>query len=202
MIIPYVIEDSGQGERSMDIFTRLLRDRIIFLGRPIDDEVANAVIAQLLFLRMENAKKDIKIYINSAGGSINAALAILDTINLVGCDVITYCIGQAVSAATLILAAGTAGKRYGLPHARMMLHQPYGAVGGTAADIELQAAEVSKAKSISIDLLAGYTKQPREKIAQDIEREFWMGSSEAKAYGIVDHMAEPIKREKKVIAGV
>jgi ATP-dependent Clp protease protease subunit len=190
-LTPYVIEDTGRGERSMDIYSRLLKDRIIFIGTDIGDQVANVVVAQLLFLKMEDPKKDINLYINSNGGSITAGLAILDTMLFLGCDINTYCIGQVVSMAALLLAAGTKGKRFALPHSRIMLHQPYGGVGGTTEDIALQAREILELKKITSHLMAGFTGQSIAKILEDSERDFYMDPEAALKYGIVDHIAKP-----------
>lgn len=190
-LTPYVIEDTGRGERSMDIYSRLLKDRIIFIGTEIGDQVANVVVAQLLFLKMEDPKKDINLYINSPGGSITAGLAILDTMLFLGCDINTYCIGQAVSMAALLLAAGTKGKRFALPHSRIMLHQPYGGVGGTSEDIALQAKEILELKKITSGLMSRFTGQPIEKVLEDSERDFYMDPDSALKYGIVDHIAKP-----------
>jgi ATP-dependent Clp protease protease subunit len=190
-LTPYVIEDTGRGERSMDIFSRLLKDRIIFIGTEVGDQVANVVIAQLLFLKMEDPKKDISLYINSSGGNITSVLAIVDTMKFLGCDINTYCIGQAVSMCALLLAAGTKGKRYALPHSRIMLHQPYGGVGGTSADIDLQAREILNLKVITAKLMATFTGQTTEKVSDDSERDFYMDPEAALAYGIVDHIAKP-----------
>lgn len=190
-LTPYVIEDTGRGERSMDIFSRLLKDRIIFIGTDISDQVANVVVAQLLFLKMEDPKKDINLYINSGGGMITACLAILDTMHFLGCDINTYCIGQAVSMASLLLAAGTKGKRYALPHSRIMLHQPYGGVMGTSEDIALQAKEILELKKITSQLMSTFTGQPVSKILEDSERDFYMDPDAALKYGIVDHIAKP-----------
>jgi ATP-dependent Clp protease, protease subunit len=190
-LTPYVIEDTGRGERSMDIYSRLLKDRIIFIGTDITDQVANVVVAQLLFLKMEDPKKDISLYINSNGGQITAGLAILDTMQFLGCDINTYCIGQAASMAALLLAAGTKGKRYALPHSRIMIHQPYGGVGGTSADIELQAKEILELKKITNQLMSRFTGQTQERIHEDSERDFYMDPDAALRYGIVDHIARP-----------
>ncbi len=189
-LTPYVIEDTGRGERSMDIYSRLLKDRIIFIGTDITDAVANVVVAQLLFLKMEEPKKDIHMYINSAGGYITAGLAIYDTMRYLGCDVNTWCIGQAASMAALLLAAGTKGKRYILPNSRVMIHQPSGGVGGTAADMAVQAKEIIKLKSSLSALMADLTGQPLEKIVADSERDFFMSAKEATAYGLVDEVCE------------
>lgn len=190
-LTPYVIEDTGRGERSMDIYSRLLKDRIIFIGTEINDQVANVVVAQLLFLKMEDPKKDINLYINSPGGQITAGLAILDTMLFLGCDINTYCIGQAVSMAALLLAAGTKGKRFALPHSRIMMHQPYGGVGGTSEDIALQAKEILELKKITSSLMSRFSGQPVTKITEDSERDFYMDPDAALAYGIVDHIAKP-----------
>ncbi len=190
-LTPYVIEDTGRGERSMDIFSRLLKDRIIFLGTYITDEVANLVVAQLLFLKMEDAKKPINLYINSGGGSITAGFAILDTMLFMGCEINTYCIGQAVSVAALLLAAGTKGKRFALPHSRIMLHQPFGGVGGTSEDIALQAKEILVLKKMTSSLMARFTGKTIEKVTEDSERDFYMDPEVALQYGIVDQIAKP-----------
>ena len=190
-LTPYVIEDTGRGERSMDIYSRLLKDRIIFIGTDITDQVANVVVAQLLFLKMEDPKKDINLYINSEGGQITAGLAILDTMKFLGCDINTYCIGQAVSMAALLLSAGTKGKRFALPHSRIMLHQPYGGVGGSSEDIAIQAKEILELKKITSKLMSQYTGQPIEKVLEDSERNFYMYPEAALAYGLVDHIAKP-----------
>lgn len=190
-LTPYVIEDTGRGERSMDIYSRLLKDRIIFIGTDIDDHVANVVVAQLLFLKMEDPKKDIHIYINSMGGLITAGLAILDTLQWIGCDVNTYCIGQASSMGAMLLAVGTKGKRFSLPNSRIMIHQPSGGVGGTSADIALQAQEILILKKILHQILADKTGQTLEKVAKDSERDFFMSAEEAKAYGLIDVVVAP-----------
>jgi ATP-dependent Clp protease, protease subunit len=190
-LTPYVIEDTGRGERSMDIYSRLLKDRIIFIGTEISDPVANVVIAQLLFLKMEDPKKDINLYINSSGGHITSGLAILDTMQFLGCDVNTYCIGQAIAMAALLLAAGTKGKRYALPHSRVMLHQPYGGVMGTSEDIAVQAREILNLKKMTAGLLARFTGQSLEKIIEDSERDFYMDPESALSYGLIDHIARP-----------
>ncbi len=204
-LTPYVIEDTGRGERSMDIFSRLLKDRIIFIGTEISDHIANTVIAQLLFLKMEDPKKDISLYINSPGGQITAGLAILDTMRFLGCDINTYCIGQAVSMGALLLAAGTRGKRFALPNSRIMLHQPYGGVGGSSEDIARQAQEILEMKTATIRLLAEFTGQSEQKVETDSERDFYMSASQALAYGshgIVDQIAscKEIKKESKELA--
>ena len=195
-LTPYVIEDTGRGERSMDIYSRLLKDRIIFIGTDIHDQMANVVIAQLLFLRMENPKKDIDIYINSPGGYITSGLAIIDTMRFLGCQINTYCLGQAISVSALILSAGTKGKRHALPNSRIMLHQPYGGVGGSSEDIARQAKEILKQKQTIAKLLSEFTSQPIEKILEDSERDFYMSAEEALKYGIIDHIAKPTDNKK------
>lgn len=187
-LTPYVIEDTGRGERSMDIFSRLLQDRIIFIGTDITDHVANVVVAQLLFLRMEDPKKDVSIYINSMGGYITAGLAIYDVLKWLPCDVQTFCIGQASSMGALLLAAGTKGKRYALPNSRIMIRQPSGGVGGTSSEISIQAKEILHLKRRLNQILSDCTGQPIEKISIDADRDFFMGVDEAKAYGIIDEI--------------
>jgi len=190
-LTPYVIEDTGRGERSMDIYSRLLKDRIIFIGSQVDDQTANVVVAQLLFLRMEDPKKPINLYINCPGGMITSGLAIFDTIQYLGCEINTYCIGQAVSMGALLLSAGTKGKRYALPHSRIMLHQPFGGVGGSAADISLQAKEIIQMKKMNNKIFSETTGQSEEKIREDSERDFYMSAEEALAYGIIDEITTP-----------
>ena len=187
--IPYVIEDTGRGERAMDIYSRLLKDRIVFIGTEINDAVANTVIAQLLFLRAEDPKKDINIYINSPGGYISSGLAIYDTMKFMGYDINTYCLGQAASMGALLLSAGTKGKRFALPNSRIMIHQPSGGVGGTSADIELQAQEILIQKQICAQILSEMTGQPIEKILEDSDRDFFMDPVQALAYGLIDKVA-------------
>jgi ATP-dependent Clp protease protease subunit len=194
--IPYVIEDTGRGERAMDIYSRLLKDRIVFIGTEINDQVANTVIAQLLFLRAEDPKKDINVYINSPGGYITQGLAIYDTMKFMSYDINTYCLGQAASMAALLLAAGTKGKRYALPNSRMMIHQPSGGVTGTAADIHLITKEIGELKQILTRLLAAETGHPVDKILQDCERDYYLGPEAALAYGLIDKIAtQPQKPE-------
>ncbi len=187
-LTPYVIEDTGRGERSMDIFSRLLKDRIIFLGEDITDHVANIVVAQLLFLRMEDPKKDINIYINSNGGYISAGMAIFDVLKWLPCKINTYCIGQASSMGALLLAAGTKGCRFALPNARIMIHQPSGGIGGTAEDISIQAKEILYLKARLNQILSDCTGQNIETIAVDSERDFFMGPEEAIKYGLIDQI--------------
>jgi ATP-dependent Clp protease, protease subunit len=192
-LTPYVIEDTGRGERSMDIYSRLLKDRIIFIGTEINDQIANVVIAQLLFLKMEDPKKDISLYINSPGGQITSGLAIYDTMHFLDCDINTYCIGLAASMGALLLTAGTKGKRYALPNSRIMLHQPYGGVGGAAEDIKLQAKEILYLKKVLAEILAEKTGQKLEKILDECERDFYMSATEALEYGLIDKIAQPTR---------
>lgn len=190
-LTPYVIEDTGRGERSMDIFSRLLKDRVIFIGTDINDQVANVVVAQLLFLRMEDPKKDIHIYINSPGGYISAGLAIYDTMLYLPCDIATYCIGMAASMGALLLTAGTKGKRFALPNSRIMIHQPIGGIGGTSSDIALQAKEILIMKKRMAEIMGTCTGQTLEKILADSERDYYMSPEEAKAYGLIDEVVVP-----------
>jgi ATP-dependent Clp protease protease subunit len=192
-LTPIVIEKTGRGERSYDIWSRLLKDRIIFIGTPIDDYIANLVIAQLLFLQMENKSQDINIYINTPGGHVYAGMAIYDTMQFVHCDVATYCIGQASSMGALLLAAGTKGKRYSLPHSRIMMHQPSGGAQGTASDIRIQADEILYLKKTLTKLFAKHSGQPVEKVAKDGDRDHFMSAEEAKKYGLVDEVVESLK---------
>jgi ATP-dependent Clp protease protease subunit len=192
-LTPIVIEKTGRGERSYDIWSRLLKDRIIFIGTPIDDYIANLVIAQMLFLQMENKSQDINVYINTPGGYVMAGLAIYDTMQFVHCDVATYCIGQASSMGALLLAAGTKGKRYALPNARVMMHQPAGGAQGTAADIKIHADEILALKKVMNKLFAKHTSQSIEKIQRDGDRDYYMSAEEAKKYGIVDEVVESLK---------
>jgi len=186
--VPFVIEQTERGERSYDIYSRLLKERIIFLGLPIDDHVANLVIAQLLFLAAEDAKKDIYLYINSPGGSITAGMAILDTMNYVKPDMVTICLGLAASMAAVLLASGTRGKRQALPNSRIMIHQPLGGVEGQASDIEIHAREIIRLKENRNRILAELTGQPLEKINRDTDRNYFMSSAEALKYGIIDEI--------------
>jgi len=192
-LTPIVIEKTGRGERSYDIWSRLLKDRIIFVGTPIDDYIANLVIAQMLFLQMENKSQDINIYINTPGGHVYAGMAIYDTIQFVHCDVATYCIGQASSMGALLLAAGTKGKRYSLPHSRIMMHQPSGGAQGTAADIRIQADEILHLKKTLTKLFAKHSGQTVDKVAKDADRDHFMSAEEAKKYGLVDEVVESLK---------
>ncbi len=185
-LVPMVIETTGRGERAYDIYSRLLKDRIVFIGTPIDDLIANMIIAQILFLNMEDPDKDINIYINTPGGSVTAGLAIYDTMQFVKCNVATYCIGQAASMGAVLLAAGTKGKRYVLPNARVMIHQPWGGAQGTASDIHIQAKEILKLKEQLNKILAHHSGQPLDRIEKDADRDFFMSADEAKNYGLVD----------------
>ncbi|PAF43590.1 ATP-dependent Clp endopeptidase proteolytic subunit ClpP [Helicobacter sp. 11S02596-1] len=188
--IPYVIEKTGRGERSYDIYSRLLKDRIILLSGEINDAVASSIVAQLLFLEAEDPEKDINLYINSPGGVITSAFSIYDTMNYIRPDICTICIGQAASAGAFLLSCGTKGKRYSLPHSRIMIHQPLGGAQGQATDIEIQAKEILRLKSILNDIMAKNTSQTLKKIAQDTERDFFMSAKEAKEYGIIDKVIE------------
>jgi len=183
-----VVEQTGQGERGYDIYSRLLKDRIILLGTPVDDNVANVIVAQLLFLQSEDPKKDIDLYINSPGGSVTAGLAIYDTMKILTCGIKTYCLGQASSMGAVLLCAGSKGKRYSLPNARIMIHQPWGGAEGTAADIDIQAKEILRLRANLHRILASHTGQTLGKIAADTERDYFMSAEEAKEYGIVDHV--------------
>lgn len=187
-MVPIVIEQSGRGERAYDIFSRLLKDRIIFIGSVIDDTIANLVIAQLLFLEVEDPDKDISLYVNSAGGLVSSGLAIYDTIQYIKPDIATYCMGMAASMAALLLAAGTKGKRYALPHARVLIHQPMGGISGQAADIEIHAKEIVHLREQINGIFSRHTGQKVEKIAKDTDRNYWMSASDAQAYGIVDEV--------------
>ncbi len=187
-LIPIVVEQTSRGERAYDIYSRLLKDRIIFLGTAVDDVVANTVIAQLLFLEADDPDKDIYLYINSPGGIVTSGLAIYDTMNYIKCPVSTICIGQAASMGALLLAAGTKGKRFSLPHARIMIHQPAGGFQGQATDIEIHAREILKLKDTLNKILANHTGQPIEKIATDTDRDFFMSGEDAKQYGIIDEV--------------
>ena len=194
--IPYVVEQTGRGERSYDIYSRLLKDRIIFIGTAIDDQVANAVIAQLLFLQMEDPKKDIHIYINSPGGSVTAGLAIYDTMQFVTCDVTTYCLGMAASMGAVLLCAGTRGKRYALPNSDIMIHQVSGGAQGQASDVERTVEYMFKLKKRLIKILADHCGQPEEKVKNDSDRDYYMSAVDAKAYGLVDLVVESRKELK------
>jgi ATP-dependent Clp protease, protease subunit len=194
-IIPNVYERDGRTERAWDIYSRLLKDRIIFIGTPIYDEVANAVIAQLLFLQMEDGKKDVHIYVNSPGGSVTAGMAIYDTMNFLSCDVVTYCVGMAASMATVLLAAGTKGKRFALPNSRVMLHQPTGGATGQTSDISIAAREILRWRRVINETLSLKSGKAIEQIEKDSDRDFYMTAEEARNYGLVDHVVS--KPEKK-----
>jgi ATP-dependent Clp protease protease subunit len=196
-LVPMVVEQTGRGERGYDIYSRLLVDRIVFLGTPVDDMVANVIIAQLLFLQMTDPKKDIHLYINSPGGSVTAGLAIYDTMQFLTCDVNTYCIGQAASMGAVLLCAGAKGKRYALPNARIMVHQPWGGVQGQASDISIQAKEILRLKDRLNEILASHSGQGIEAITRDTDRDRFMSADEAKAYGLVD---EVVKSRKEIPA--
>jgi ATP-dependent Clp protease protease subunit len=189
-LVPVVVEQTSRGERSFDIYSRLLNERIVFLGTPLDDTVANLIMAQLLHLESEDPEKDIQLYINSPGGSVTALLAIYDTMQYIRPDVATICMGQAASAAAVLLAAGAKGKRYGLPHSRVLIHQPSGGAEGQSVDIEIQAREILRMRRMLDEILAAHTGQAVDKVGSDTDRDFIMTSNEAKAYGIIDDIIE------------
>ena len=191
--VPYVIEKTGRGERAYDIYSRLLEDRIIFIGTAIDDHVANAVVAQLLFLEKENRSQDVNMYVNSPGGSVTAGLAIYDAMQHVGCEVATFCVGQAASMGAILLMAGTKGKRHILPHSRVMIHQPWGGAGGTAADIRIQADEILYLKRSLNEVIAKHSGQPLERIENDTDRDNYLSAKEAVEYGLVDEIINPLE---------
>jgi ATP-dependent Clp protease protease subunit len=195
-LIPYVIEKSGREERAMDIYSRLLRDRIIFLGTAVNDEVANAIVAQLLFLQSEDAKADVHLYINSPGGSISAGLAIYDTMQFINCEVATYCVGQCASMGAVLLAAGATGKRRALPNSRIMIHQPMAGMEGTAEEIMIHAKEFVKVKERLNRILLKHTGHPLEKIERDTDRDRFMSAEEALEYGLIDQVIEHIEQKK------
>ena len=188
--LPYIYEKDGRNERSWDIYSRLLKDRIIFIGTQIDDFVANAVVAQLLFLQMEDPKKDIHVYVNSPGGSVTSGMAIYDTMQFMRCDIVTYCIGQVASMGTILLAAGTKGKRYALPNSRIMIHQPTGGASGQASDISIAAKEILRWRKVLNEILSKRSGHPLEQIEKDSDRDYFMTAEEAKEYGIVDCVIE------------
>ena len=196
-LVPIVVEQTQRGERAYDIYSRLLRERILFIGSPIDDNVASLVIAQLLFLESEDPEKDISIYINSPGGLVHSGLAIYDTIQYIRPPVSTLCVGLAASMAAVLLTAGTRGKRFALPHSRVMIHQPMGGIQGQAADIEIHAKEILKTRERLNEILAGHTGQPLENIKRDTDRDFFMSAAEAKDYGIIDEVFLPRKEISK-----
>lgn len=194
-LIPMVVEQTGRAERAYDIYSRLLKDRIVFIGTPIDDNIANLIIAQLLFLQMEDADKDINVYINSPGGHVTSGLAVYDTMQFVKPDVNTYCIGQAASMGALLLAGGTKGKRYALPNARIMIHQPWGGTQGTASDIHIQAKEILRVRERINKLLVNHTGQSLEKVEKDTDRDYFMTADEAMKYGLVDTVIDTLKKK-------
>jgi ATP-dependent Clp protease protease subunit len=196
VLVPMVVEQTGRGERSYDIYSRLLKDRIVFLGTPIDDHIANLVIAQLLFLQMEDGKKDISMYINSPGGSVTAGLAIYDTMQFLTCDVTTYCLGMAASMGAVLLAAGTKGKRYALPNSDIMIHQVSGGAQGQASDVERTVEYMFKLKKRLIKILAAHTGQPEDKVRLDSDRDYFLSAAEAKEYGLVDEVIKSRKEAK------
>jgi ATP-dependent Clp protease protease subunit len=196
-IIPTVIEQTHRGERGWDIFSRLLKDRIVFLGTPVDDQIANIIVAQMLFLESEDPDKDIMLYINSPGGLVTAGMMIYDTMQYVRCDVATICMGQAASMGAWLLAAGTKGKRYSLPNARIMLHQPLGGFQGQATDIDIHAKEILRTRDRMNELLSKHTGHPIDKVKHDTERDYFMSAGEAKEYGVIDEILVKKKEEKK-----
>jgi len=196
MLVPIVVEQSDRGERSYDIYSRLLKDRVLFIGSAIDDMVANLVIAQLLFLQQEDADRDIHLYINSPGGIVTAGLAIYDTMQFVKPDINTYCVGQATSMGAVLLAAGTKGKRHGLPNSRVMIHQPWGGAQGAASDINIQATEILKMRDRLNEILVKHTGQDIEKIKKDTDRDYFMSAEEAHKYGIIDEVLATVKKKK------
>ncbi|PIV12370.1 MAG: ATP-dependent Clp endopeptidase, proteolytic subunit ClpP [Candidatus Omnitrophica bacterium CG12_big_fil_rev_8_21_14_0_65_43_15] len=197
ILVPMVVEQTSRGERAYDIYSRLLKDRIIFIGNVVEDNMANIIIAQLLFLQMEDADKDISVYINSPGGVVTSGLAIYDTMQFVKPDVCTYCIGQATSMGAVLLAAGAKGKRFALPNAKVMIHQPWGGVQGAAADISIQTKEILNMRDKLNGIIAKHTGQAVEKIAKDTDRDYFMSAEEAKKYGIVDEVIQEIGKGKK-----
>jgi len=195
-LIPMVIEQTARGyERAYDIYSRLLKDRIVFIGTPIDDNVANLIIAQMLFLQMEDVTKDISIYINSPGGAVTSGLAIYDTMQFVKCDVATYCVGQATSMGAILLSAGTKGKRFALPNSRIMIHQPWGGIQGAAEDISRHAKEILNLRDKINEILASHTGQLLDKIQKDTDRDYFMSANEAKGYGLIDEVIIPSKKK-------
>ena len=196
-LVPMVVEQNAHGERGYDIYSRLLKDRIVILGTPVDDNVANLLIAEFLYLQSDDPQKDIDFYINSPGGSVTAGLALYDTMQILSCDIRTYCLGQAASLGAVLLAAGTKGKRYALPNARIMIHQPWGGTQGSAADIGIQAKEILRLRTILNKILASHTGCKLEKIEKDVDRDFFMSADEACDYGLVDSVLTPQQKEAK-----
>jgi ATP-dependent Clp protease, protease subunit len=199
-LVPVVVEQTSRGERSFDIYSRLLKERIVFLGTPLDDTVANLVMAQLLHLESEDPERDINLYINSPGGSVTSLLAVYDTMQYIKPDVVTICMGQAASAAAVLLAAGTKGKRFGLPHSRILIHQPSGGAEGQSVDIEIQAREILRMRRMLDEILATHTGQPVEKVSRDTDRDFIMTAEEAKAYGLIDDIIESRTTADELVA--
>jgi len=199
-LVPMVIEQTNRGERSFDIYSRLLKERIIFLGTPVNDEIANLIMAQLLHLEGEDPEKDINIYINSPGGSVTSLLAIYDTVEYIKPEVSTICMGQAASAAAVLLAAGTPGKRFALPHSRILIHQPSGGAEGQSVDIEIQAREIQRIRDLLDDILASKTGQTKEKVSSDTDRDFIMTAAEAKEYGIIDEVMQTRRMQEAALA--
>jgi ATP-dependent Clp protease protease subunit len=197
LLVPMVVEQTGRGERGYDIYSRLLKDRIVFIGTPIDDNVANLIIAQMLYLQSEDPQKDINLYINSPGGSVTAGLAIYDTMQFVKCDVTTYCVGQAASMGAVLLAAGSKGKRLALPNARIMIHQPWGGAQGQASDISIQAREILRMRDRLNEILSLHTGKPIETIAKDTDRDFFMSAAEGRDYGLVDDVVKSRRETEK-----
>ena len=195
-LVPMVVEQTSRGERAYDIFSRLLKERIIFIGTAVSDEIANLIIAQMLFLQGEDAEKDINLYINSPGGSVTAGLAIYDTMQFVKCDITTYCVGQAASMGAVLLAAGAKGKRYALPNARIMIHQPWGGVQGQASDISIQAKEILRLRDALNGILAFHTGKSVKMVAKDTERDFFMSAEECQKYGLIDEVVSGTQKEK------
>ena len=193
--LPHVYEREGRQERAWDIYSRLLRDRIVFIGTPIDDFVANSIIAQLLFLQMEDPKKDVHIYINSPGGSVSDGMAIYDTLNFMQCDIVTYCLGMAASMSTVLLSAGTKGKRFALPNSRIMIHQPSGGAGGQTSDISIAAKEILRWRKTINDILAKHSDKTAEEVEKDSDRDYYMTADEAKDYGLVDEVIASTRTE-------
>jgi len=196
-LVPIVIEKTGRGERSYDIYSRLLKDRIIFIGPNIDDYTASLVIAQILFLMSENKNQDINMYINTPGGSVTAGMAVYDTLQFVPCDIATNCIGQAASMGAILLAAGTKGKRHALPHSRIMIHQPWGGTMGTALDIQIQAKEIKRNRQVLTEILSKHSGQPLDRVEKDTDRDFFMTPQQAKDYGLVDEVIDSLRDQKK-----
>jgi ATP-dependent Clp protease protease subunit len=197
LLVPMVVEQTGRGERGYDIYSRLLKDRIVFIGTPIDDNVANLIIAQMLYLQSEDPSKDINLYVNSPGGSVTAGLAIYDTMQFVKCDVTTYCVGQAASMGAVLLAAGTKGKRFALPNARIMIHQPWGGAQGQASDISIQAREILRMRDRLNEILSLHTGKPIETIGKDTDRDFFMSAAEGREYGLVDDVVKSRREPEK-----